>query len=736
MRTVSFARVCYSALSFDSYSLLMGLENVTNRSGLNAVNDLLGDEFYDLVSKSIDSKQKERVSLSDKAHLFVPVDQGTVVVYSQALEDACQHPDFGGEVRTIANMVETFDRKTARKGEPLGEVFRHLCQPEDNTLDLSTYKYVTRKALIERGVVTNTAVLSRIQKELEQYGILQTLVPNRGPRPSIYVLNYPFNPIKPEAPKRKDVAVVDMSGHRHLVRASEEEKDLRLIDMRRQTLHRSRPHESHDMDGNPIKVYSRKAEIRTPNGETTTLEMTARTYEGNDTPVMSKQDDLKFEILLGWCLIDIRARKRLGKPLDDWYVLTPEALADHLGFTNPANHVFEMSAMIERWRDTQVTAEALLGEMADEVGEFAKYIAQDTMSQFAQHQASYKETRRGRRINALRFKLPPDVQKDLERRANNNEDELRVENVATFLLQHSNRTLMTDSFAIALNHFFWTWARNFRRAGGWSFELWEGLSQVFDYEFPVRQPDMSAAEWNRLYVNSRTQFTRMLKKFFTIFSHDAQRDWDTWTSFKGGLIEIELIEFKLVIELEERHKNARNAGRVAVKALPKRLAGSSESTSVAELSDAEVSQSKALLLEYGVHARTAGALAKKYPQKHIELCIELTRHTVAAKPGSVANPAGLLVTFIKEKSPTNLEIEVDQMKGLADSRANRRALSAQVMDIHDTSWGEEGDEHKAVDQGDDAIDSSATVITSAPDEETDKGVAKFREALKSSVDSI
>ncbi|SIR02033.1 hypothetical protein [Marinobacterium stanieri] len=649
------------------------------------MSDLLGDDFYELVSRSIDSQGTEQVSLSARANLYVPVKQGTIFVYSNTLVDALKNPDFSAEVRTIANMIDSFDKRFARGVEPVGKVFQALCDPEENEQEIKDYRFVTRQEVIRRGTVHNTAVFSRVVQELEGYGLMRTLVPRRGAKPKINVIDYPFTPDKPVTEPVRVNAVIDMSGHRPMAKAAEADRELRLVDMRRQALHRSRPHASHHADGRPITVYSRTTEVRTPSGEVTTVEMTARTFEGTDTPVMSKQDDLKFSILLGWCLIEIRARKRIGAPLDDWFVLTPEALAEHLGFTDLSSQVYDMSRMIERWRDTQVTAEALIMETEEAPGEFARYLAQDTMTQFSQHQATYKETRKGRRITAIRFKLTPDVQKDLERRANSDADEKRIENLAAFLIQNSSRTLMSDSFAIALNHFFWTWARNFRRVGGWSFELWEGLSQVFDFEFPLRKPGMSAAEWNRVYARSRTQFNRMLQKFLGLFSKDSNKDWETWTSFEGGDIVVDMLDCRLEIHLEPRSKNERNKGTVCIKALPKKLQNSP--AAVKDLpSEEEIAKSTDMLLQYGVSKKAIPALAKGYSFEHIEKCVHLVQCSMDAKPDTIGNPTGLLITFIKEKHPDVLDIELAEMRLLAEKRRNRRAVSEKLHDFDDLDF--------------------------------------------------
>lgn len=631
--------------------------------------------------KDIIYKDKDRLSLAKNAEFFVPITEGAILLIPQALVDIGMHSE---EVRSIAEAIDTpTTHRLLRSGDRVRYVFEQLTIPNENKCLSDRYPHVTRAALIERaeaeGIDLYKSMLSRILKALIEYGLIRELVPSRGRKPMLLEVRYPFSLIHPDQlhPTEQSNGPVDLSQYRPLATVSEEERMRRLIDTRRQTLHRSRPHETHDMAGNPIKVYSRQAEIRTPSG-TATVKMKAQTFEGSDIAVMTKRDDLQYSLLSAWCLAELRERQRLGAPLDDWYLLRPYDLATHLGYANPSNHLAEMSALIERWKDTRVTAEIVAWDDTDEAGEFAQFIASEAISQFSQHKTAYKVTKKGRRVECLAFKLPPDVQKDLERRIRNNEgDERYIEGIANFMLQRTRRSLMTDTFGIAITHFFWTWGRNFRARGGWEFELWEGLGHAFDFEFPVRERKMSAGEWNRIYSAARTQFKRMFQRFLSLFSDDYKRDWEVWTGFTGGEITIDMWDFIVTIKLDARAKNARHKGRIRVVAKPQKIARASDDISTIQR-----------LIENDVRNDIAAKLVKNYGEPHVARCIELLEVVFAVSPNKYKNKPGLLVTFIKEKDPDQVILEIGQYRAIAENKDRKKALSEAMMDIGDLDWGE------------------------------------------------
>jgi len=637
------------------------------------MSDLLGNDFTELIAY-----RGENIYLSPSASMFVPLDRGTIFIWSAALQDAATSDTFRGELNYVAKVIGDYRRTEARQTEPLEQFFLSLFNPEPNECEITSFVFTTRETLTE---LANKATIGRLQAQLVEYNLLRQVIPNRGPRPAVFEVKYPFEPIEPKRVDRP-VSKIDVSEYQILVPSNDKEDEYQqqLIELSRQALHKSRPHDTLDDKGRLIKNYTRKTQIRSPEGAFSVLEVTSETFDGSDVAVMTKRDEYIFGILKAWCLDTLRQRKKLGKPLDDWYVIEPSDLAAQLGYKDGRNKLNELREMMERWKDTRVRAELVDSHGVDDDGEYVSYLTQNIITQFKDHKTKYKVLPSGKRVlEALAFKLTDSVQEDLQRRAMDfNQNEPMVQGVIKTLQRTSHRTLMTNSFAIALVNFFWNWAHRYYQ--GWDAELWQGFSEMFDFEFPSPSVDMSPQEQKRVRDSSRVAFNRHWEKFLDAFCDDPSGAMDIWKGTKGGDIVVDRFpEFSLTIRILERQgRNQRQRGHIYLKKRAKGLGNSTQDRSQIEHSNA--GDKKPVTNGLSFTESDLNVLLKDHSQAHVALAVQLME-----KQGEkIREPVGWLLTILNKYSPEQIEAQLEPFK--SDNRSSRKRVSAAVMDISDTSW--------------------------------------------------
>lgn len=647
------------------------------------MSDLLGDDFAELVTQRGDV-----VNLSNKASMYLPMDRGTIFLWPSSLVEASTNDDFKPSVDYISNVINKYRRTVSRPGEPLREFFKQLFVAEHNQCELPSFTFTTRDTLVD--TVGKKPILSRLQKELVEYGLLKQIVPNRGPKPAVFQILFPFTPIEPAPIPQKNVATIDLSGYQTLNPTDETDREQQIVELNRQALHKSRPHEITDADGKLIKTFSRTAVVRSPMGGLTTVEITAETFEGSDVAVMTKTDEYIFGILKAWCLSELKTRRKLGKPSDDWYVISPADLAEQLGYADGKNQIGNLREMMERWKDTRVRAEVVDHDGVDENGEFVSYLTQHIITQFADHKSQYKTLPSGKKVlEALAFQLPTHIQKDLERRAaHNGQEESLVQGVAKLLQRTSSRTLMTDSFAIALTNFFWNWASRYYQ--GWEVELWKGFSEIFDFEFPNPNPDLDSKERKKILDGSRVRFNRLLERFFRTFSDNSDEALKTWKGTTGGVIRFDFPEFVLTITLQPRNGvNQRQKGVVNLKKKPKRLSSDNQESVPINLPsqniqvDSKDSPTLSSLYELGIEPSAASSLIDTHGDEKINLAMTL----LSLESNQPVNPAGWIITILNRYDRHDLMSQIASKQGQGNSKSDsRRRITDSVMDIHNTDW--------------------------------------------------
>lgn len=620
--------------------------------------DLLGDDFLELVET-----QKDRTVLSSAASMYIPLDQGSIFLWpSSMVSDFEKDPrDFKSEVKFYAKKLSSWKKSHSRASDPIEEFINLLAQPMPNESEIADYSYTTRDHM---SVVLgdNRPVFSRIQNQLLEYNVLRILVPSAGRRPAVFTIVYPFTPKEPAKPVSHDYAVVDATGLTTMSPSDEEHRSIMIKELSRQLLQKSRPHDTLDDAGKQHRVYKRTAQIYSKTGNLT-VDLIAQTLEGSEHSVMTKTDDHIFGHLLSWCLAEQKRRRKLGQPFTDWYVIDPIQLATQLGYTDARKQIGAIRDMMERWKDTQVRARVVdkesKGGQDDFDGDFIGFITEHAIVQFADHKSQYKQLSDGRRVlDKLAFQLKPEMQKEIERRAmGSGEGEIFVQGLATVLQANTNRTLMTDSFAIAVNHFFWNWGSRYKQ--GWLVELWAGFSEIFDFEFPFIDPSLPPKERKRIRDGSRMRFTRMLERFLSTFSLDPEEALSTWKSTDGGIISIDFPHFSLEIQLDRRAgRNRQQTGHVKVTPLKKRLSSSSENTDNQDNKVRQLEASMGLLMKIGVSYQVAMKIAKAATLSQIEGAIQQVSATGVS--GDIEQAIAHCLSLDVSTNRTNEEDLLDQ----------------------------------------------------------------------------